>query len=214
MNKLFASWFLLGLAAALPAQPQPESAITVLVFNDARVEPATLARAERQAARIHEQAGIQLNWVDCPLTAEELVHSAVCQLPPSPARVSLRILPDSVKQVVGARSWTLGFAFIPASGAFGTDAHICASCCSELASGNEALRTAVLAHAMARELGHLLLGTPNHSAAGLMHTPWQSKEMQKIAQGQFLFTPQEGATMSLHAAKRLSAEAPALTASR
>jgi hypothetical protein len=53
----------------------------------------------------------------------------------------------------------------------------------------------MLGHLMAHELGHLLLGVRSHSASGIMHVPWQKKELEIIAQGSMLFTPWEAQTM-------------------
>jgi hypothetical protein len=47
-----------------------------------------------------------------------------------------------------------------------------------------------LAHAMAHEIGHLLLPY-GHSATGLMRADWEGKDLRRAVQGQLKFTPQQ-----------------------
>ena len=50
----------------------------------------------------------------------------------------------------------------------------------------------ILGHLMAHELGHLLLGEAGHPAgSGIMHVPWQTKELEQIKQGVMSFLPEQ-----------------------
>ena len=63
----------------------------------------------------------------------------------------------------------------------------------------------ILGHLIAHELGHLLLGEAGHSAgAGIMHVPWQTKELEQIKRGVMLFLP--GQTERIRAQVLLRAE--------
>ena len=48
----------------------------------------------------------------------------------------------------------------------------------------------VLGHAMAHELGHLLLGT-GHSSQGLMKGSWTSLDLQLASRGKLRFSPDQ-----------------------
>ena len=207
MKTLVGSWFLLGLVGTLPAQsPRPESKIQVFVYNYAGVSPKTLARAEREAARIYSRTGIETEWLDCPLTPVEAAQFPACQLLPSPARLALRLLSRPMAERIGLSQATFGSALLPEDGGFGMTAQVCAHCCEELAKGNEALHAAVLGHVMAHELGHLLLGIGSHGATGLMHVPWHHKELENVAQGSLLFTSSEGEKMRRQVSARLNGQ--------
>ncbi|MGD0578266.1 MAG: hypothetical protein ABSC08_04995 [Bryobacteraceae bacterium] len=91
---------------------------------------------------------------------------------------------------------------------------MCPHCCEELTNGSKTLQTALLGHVMAYELGHLLRGTGSHVASGLMHAPWHANEMQIIAFGGRLFTPEEAGRIRRQVAERLSGEGPVLTAGK
>ncbi|MGD0580364.1 MAG: hypothetical protein ABSC08_15715 [Bryobacteraceae bacterium] len=215
MNKLFASWFLLGLAAALPAQPPaPEPRIQVSIYNQAGVHAATLDRALREAARIYRRVGLELNWVDCPLTPDGPARVPSCYADLAPDRLALRVLPGKMSAHAGSSGTVYGVALLPQDGGFGMVAQICAECCARLAKGDPAREAAFLGYVMAHELGHLLLGDPGHTLAGLMHIPWTREEQTRISQGTLLFTSEQAAKMRRNAAARLQAEAPVLTAGK
>ena len=57
-------------------------------------------------------------------------------------------------------------------------------------AADEELQMAILGHLIAHELGHLILRDAGHHAGvGIMHVPWQTKELQQAKQGVMLFLP-------------------------
>ncbi len=204
MKMLIGSWFLLGLVGTLQAEvPRLQSKIQVFVYNYAGVSHETLARAEIEAARIYNRAGIETEWLDCPLSPDKASQYPACQLPVSPARLALRILSRSMSDRFGLSQATFGSALFPDDGGFGMVAQVCAHCSEELAKEDMATRPVILGCVMAHELGHLLLGVHSHAATGLMHAPWYGKELESIAQGSLLFTSWEGDKMRRQVSARL-----------
>ena len=70
----------------------------------------------------------------------------------------------------------------------------------ELANAKVAGAGQILGHAVAHEIGHLLLGTIIHSSTGLMSSPW-SREDLKFAR--LLFTHQEAKKMRGEVIRRM-----------
>jgi hypothetical protein len=60
----------------------------------------------------------------------------------------------------------------------------------------------ILGHAMAHELGHLLLGTNSHSSDGLMRAQWNRGDLAEAARGNLLFSAQ--VTYSVKSSSRLA----------
>ena len=206
----FASWFLLSLTATVPAQgPGTQSRIQVLVYNFAGVPAETMALAESRAATIYRHAGIEMDWLDCPLTSEEAARYPQCLLSAAPDRMALRVVAGHMGAQFGLARDAFGAASVPAVHGFGVVALVCAECSARLAHGDQAMDAAILGHVMAHELGHLLLGTTGHTARGLMHAAWRGKELQRVAQGSLLFTSDEAAKMRRNAATRLASASPA-----
>lgn len=203
MKRLFGSWLLLIAAVTLDAQPLK---VEVLIYNYAGVSAETLARAEREAARIYDRAGIETEWLDCPLTSEVAARYPACQLPVSPTRPILRILSRSMAGRIGLTQTAFGSALLPEDGGFAMTAQVCAHCAEELAKGGKAMHAVILGHLMAHELGHLLLGVGSHSLTGLMHVRWQTRDLESAAQGSLLFTSREAGTMRRQVSARLQGE--------
>ena len=61
----------------------------------------------------------------------------------------------------------------------------------------------VLGHAMAHEVGHLLLGSNSHSLRGLMRGKWSPEDLQRAAKGDLLFTPEQAKRMRGNVIARL-----------
>jgi hypothetical protein len=51
------------------------------------------------------------------------------------------------------------------------------------------VRTALLAHVLAHEIGHLLMRTDGHSPTGLMKAHWSAADCTRIAHRPFTFLP-------------------------
>jgi len=196
MKTLIGSWVLLALAGALQAKdPELKLKIQVFVYNYAGVSSETLAQAGREAARIYDRTGIQTEWLDCPLTPDEAAQYPACQLPLSPTRLAIRVLSRNMAKRMGLSRTTIGSALFPEYGGYGIVAHVCAYCAEDLAERHTAAYGVILGYVMAHELGHLLLGVGSHAPTGLMHVPWNKKELDSIAKGWLLFTSREGDTM-------------------
>jgi hypothetical protein len=53
----------------------------------------------------------------------------------------------------------------------------------------------ILGHAMAHELGHLLLGTSSHSPNGLMRSHWTGEDLANASKGNLRFTWEQSLTI-------------------
>ena len=66
---------------------------------------------------------------------------------------------------------------------------------SAIARGAAADPVTLLGRAMAHELGHLLLGHPEHSRSGLMRALWSRDELRGTRPANWNFSPAEAAQM-------------------
>jgi len=180
---------------------EPEAKITVFVYNYASLPPDVLAQTETEAARIYQLAGIEIRWLDCPLSPAEASQFPACQVPPGPARLALRILSQSMAERLRQAQDSFGFALFPDDASFATIANVFAHDAEQLANRRGMRQGMILGHLVAHELGHLLLGAGSHSSSGIMHVPWHLRELAIIAQGLMMFTPQEAERMqsNIHA---------------
>ena len=80
----------------------------------------------------------------------------------------------------------------------GTYATVLMDLIEELAGHQELVsRGQILGHAVAHEIGHLIMGLNSHSSHGLMRSGWKAKELHDMAERHLLFSKQEGERMRI-----------------
>jgi hypothetical protein len=171
------------------------SQITVLVNDSASVEPSVLRKAEREAGRLFEAAGIEIRWVNCAETDE-------CQRILGPKEFVLHI----VHAGNTSSDFVFGEAFLGEDGR-GQYSDVFFD---RLKQAQGDVNLALLLGAVsAHELGHLLLGSNSHSRIGIMEPRWKPEGLRNLGMGRLLFTPEQARSMR----NRISAGAVRVTLS-
>ena len=147
--------------------------ITVAVIDFAHVAVETRTRAEREAGRILADAGITVLWVDID--------------PDSPTELPVRAIVLRLESTAGPKHdpKAIGVALAPDTGD-GFYATIFFDRVRERAADTVLIESGanlatVMGHAIAHEIGHLLLGTNSHSGSGLMSAVWTVSEVRYLA---------------------------------
>ena len=174
----FASVLLWG---SIASAQDTSSQITVLVNDSASVDPSVLRQAEREAARLFEAAGIEIQWVNCAETDE-------CRHILGPKEFVLHIVPMG-----NTRSdFVFGEAFLGEDGR-GQYSDVFFD---RLRQTEGDVDLALLLGAVsAHELGHLLLGSNSHSRIGIMEPRWKTDSLRRIGMGMLRFTPEQARSM-------------------
>jgi hypothetical protein len=165
------------LANGVPLQ------LRVSVFNYAGLSTSTIQQAEDVTTRIFLDAGIRVIWLNCPQDSEDEDSSDRCAEASFPAHMQLRIL----RSVHGLKPSVVGISFMSADG-IGCSADVFYEPLQVLQRQNHVVPSVILGHAMAHELGHLLLGTNSHSPTGIMRAHWTSGDLASATVGHFVFT--------------------------
>jgi hypothetical protein len=164
------------------------SGITVLVNDSARVNPSVLRRAEREAARLFDAVGIEIQWVNCGETDE-------CRHILGPREFVLHIVTGGQTR----SDFVFGVAFLGEDGR-GQYSDVFFD---RLQQTQGDVDLALLLGAVsAHELGHLLLGSNSHSRIGIMEPKWGQQGLRSVGMGRLLFTPEQARSMR----NRISAE--------
>ena len=193
--------FIFALAAGAEMQDSGPG-IAIHVYNYASVPQHVLDQAKREAGRIYRRAGLQTEWLDCPLSPGEASRYPECRLPPGALRFVLRVISREMAGRIGLPETSFGRSWFPEEGGFGVLAAVCAHRTRELAGGNRHLQAVLLGHLMAHEIGHLLLGTGSHSATGLMCAAWYPKQVKRIEQRTLLFNSKQARRIREQVARR------------
>ncbi len=192
------SWFFLnvsspGFAADALGGHAERRAALVHVRNYAGVPREALTAAEGIARTVLGRAGVESEWRHC--TEPSLGRGPRCEPPAGPGEILLEVLGPRQCTALRGSSEVLGLALLPKDGSRASYAAVFLDKAEALARDSGASTAQVLGHAMAHEIGHLLLETPEHSATGLMRARWSGSELQRAAWGHLLFTPEQCARM-------------------
>lgn len=180
--------------------------LTVRVYIYALVSQHEMATAKHVATRIYQGVGINLIWVDCPMTQPASQLNPACVAPHSSAEIYLNIVPDLAEGPrVGKYAMGYAVATPPHRGMFASVSY--ARACKQLLDTPGLTLGQLLGHGIAHEIGHLLLGTNSHSDSGLMSARWTAPELKLAAYMQLLFSDEQAAEIRRDVRARISEQA-------
>jgi len=190
----------MGVSQQAPAQvlsPAAERAkpmITLRMYNHS-VSHALLVRAEREATAILNHAGLEAGWVDCPISSEESASYPACRNDMGSAEFTIKILSAAEAQLIAMHRDDLGQALECMGDHSGCSAYVFYREVRELARDGDVSESQLLGHALAHEIGHLLLGARSHSVNGIMRAHWHQEELYTIARAYLFFTDEQSKRM-------------------
>jgi hypothetical protein len=167
------------------SRPEQGIRLTVLVHDYAHLPGQILTEAKDRANLIFRQAGVDVEWADCPLNDNEESLYPGCPQVLDATVLFLRIFPATA-----AKRNRSGEAFVAAR-----IANIFWNRVQERAQRLNVSAPRFLAHTLAHELGHLLLGSNSHSATGIMTAHWDARAMTRICQEGLYFNSHQSEVM-------------------
>jgi hypothetical protein len=167
--------------------------VTVLVYNHAHLPVQNLREAEDRTSLIFRKAGAEVEWVDCPLNDEDPALYPECPEVSDPTQLFLRIFPTTATKAEAD-----GEAFVAAR-----IANIFWNRVEERAQRLSVSAPRILAHTVAHELGHLLLGSNSHSPTGIMTARWDAPTVTRICQEGLYFNRQQSERIQSELRRRI-----------
>ena len=195
--------------AAISSETGPT--VTIHVRNYARVDQQTLAQAELVASGIFRKAGVEARWIDMVLPTENSTIDSSTHSTFTVGDVQLAICPDFMAKRFNLPEDAMGLA--PGTGPnrgaiYVFDGKVSALTWSIVAANSRRevswfiTKGQVLGHAIAHELGHLLLNQEGHSPLGIMRGEWGYAEMRDASRGELLFTPKQAGVLQIEVRRR------------
>jgi hypothetical protein len=160
--------------------------LRVSVFNSSPFLASIIEAAEARAGRVLRYAGIEVLWLNCSQAVQQEASHDLCSEISFPSHLSLRI----VRASQGLKATTVGISFSAEDGK-GCYADLFYESIRQLHEETDASPSVILGHAMAHELGHLLLGTNSHSQNGLMRAHWTREDLANASRGNLRLSPEE-----------------------
>ena len=203
---------LMGLGHAAEADSLKTSpVITIHVHNYAGVPTKTMAEAEEVSTEIFRKAGVEARWADLVPTTENDQQNSVGHAARTLADIHLSIFPSEMSDRDGAPNNVMGVA--PGNGpdrriVYIFERNVEARFWRLMRSQGsarlyrQASKAQILGHAIAHEIGHLLLNQQVHSAHGIMRGEWGFADFRDMTEGTFLFTPQQAEVLQADVRRR------------
>jgi hypothetical protein len=155
--------------------------VRVRVYDAAGVPAGVRDEALAGASAALREAAIDIAWVTCP---------ADCGSPLDPGDLVLRFVRGPRPPARGAAA-PLGDAFVDPVRRDGVLATVYVDRVKALATSAGAAVAPLLGHAIAHEIGHLLLASTEHSDHGLMRPVWSHDELRRARREDWMFTGRE-----------------------
>ena len=177
-------------AEVMDGSTQAELNVKLRVYDYSQVEPRHLARAKEEATRILQAAGVETTWLECVMSAEG-PQGESCRGQLGSGGLVLRILPRAMAERLPFTGETFGFAQQSTDGRPAYVASVFYHRVERLADDLGFSRGVILGHALAHEVGHLLLGPGRHAPNGIMRASWKRKDLINASMGSLHFLPQQ-----------------------
>ena len=174
-----------------PYSASPIDPVRVRVYRSTQIRNEALRLALGVAEATFAAADIHVQWTVC--------EPGECNTPPAQAERLVRLVRRARGEHRDLRC--LGDAFIDPQQRSGALATVYVDQVVEVARRSRVDHARLLGHAIAHEIGHLLLGSVTHGASGLMREIWSQKELRAGRTGDWALLPLETAAIRL----RLSA---------
>lgn len=191
--------FALANLATAGAQTSP-SRLRILVFNYSAASRPAMAGAEREAGRILSQAGLDAEWLVCPVPLTPDSHEA-CAAEVGGGDVRVRIVNHPEPNYFGDS--VFGFTVAPALASVYYESALRMA----KIDNSDYEMPVILGCVIAHEIGHVLLGPNAHSPSGIMQREWKREQVDLAMRGRLLFTPAQARIVRAQAELRLRQQA-------
>jgi hypothetical protein len=193
------------------AAPHTRLSITLRVYNYAHLDSTLLTSTQEVATAIFKAAGAETVWLYCPLSPADFEKYPACQQKTGNTDFVIRIMTASMAAKLPTRDGPLGFAQYCPDDEHGCVANVFYPKVDELASQGGGRAARILGHAMAHEVGHLLLGANAHSSRGIMRGLWSPEDLRFMNWSYLLFTQGQSEQLRASLARRTGWKFPPMS---
>ena len=194
-----AALFVVCACAAASASDLQRPHITVRTYNTYNVSDKELSDAVKTAGDLLASIDVDVRWRECRIGPTRERGRDACTDAPAADELMVRIVraPRGLHDVD-----ELGFSYVDSVRRSGALATVFADRIHALASNGDTRAGTLLGRAMAHEVGHLLLGTTDHSSEGLMRQRWTVRSRLLDQGPQWQFSTADAAGIRSAAAER------------
>ena len=197
--------------SAAAGSPETSLTITIHACNFAQVDSRSLRDAEVVATEIFRKAGVETRWVDADSTSENMQRHPAAHGSYNLSDIQLDILPPLMAERLGLPNNVMGLA--PGTERDRQLVYVFFDKVNAIAEKETqarvdggisayAIRVQILGHAIAHEVGHILLNLNSHSDTGIMRASWDLRQLRDACYGYLVFTPPQAEAIRLEVGRR------------
>ena len=182
----------LACIALVVSHSTAATTLDVHVYHSIAVPDSVLAEAHDALARILRVSGIELRWRPGLATSPDALRVVIPE-PAHPGRerelecAARRDIALLIVGEVGAARTPTAFGYANPLAPEGVNATILYRRVIVVANEHGVRTGTLLGHAMAHEIGHVLLRSSAHAKSGLMAGGWDFAQFQRVRRGELLF---------------------------
>ena len=201
----FSGYLLFTAAICYPAAAlDRDLEITVHLYDYSGMQPSVRTHAQQSAEAILLQAGIAIHWQDCLLVIPKTTVASPCGSGTlDVTQFVVAVLPENMSARIATSPEQFGKSVMGRTGGFPTQAYVFMDRVSDFSTAAKASPASLLGMITAHEIGHLLLGSDSHSAAGIMRGKWSSEDVRSVLMGLLKFTPSQVELMRAEVRRRI-----------
>lgn len=171
---------MLATVSGFSKTPVSDVGVTVRLLDYVNLPAGERSEVAATAKRVLAQAGVAVEFVECFSGGVE-TGTPACTAPLGPADLILRILQPKF----AAKGEQLGYAAMTSEG--GAYITVFINPAQRKARVGSLDDGVFLGHAVAHEIGHLLLGSNAHSSSGIMRPVWRPVDEEWMVKGVLVF---------------------------
>lgn len=188
------------LIAAMMVLPADAVQLRITVYDQAHLPNPVSKAAFEMVGQIFRESAIDVELVPGDLESAEasLVAAAGMPRPGTEREASCRARRDIALEIVAQTPPTRGRTILGMAEPFareGLNARVFYDHVQDAAARENRDPASVLAHAIAHEIGHVLLRTTSHIPVGLMSAVWSDREYGWMSRSMLFFTREQGKVM-------------------
>jgi hypothetical protein len=188
---------MLATAPGFSKTPVSDVHVTIRLLDYVNLSASARSEVVATAKRVLGQAGVTVEFREC-LAEGVADNSPACTAPLGPTDLILRIFQPKL----AVKGEQLGYAAqAPEGGAYIT---VFMNPEQRKARVDSLSDGVFLGHAVAHEIGHLLLGANSHSSSGIMRPVWRPIDEEWMAKGALVFDGGQASKMRATLAARAS----------
>ncbi len=185
-------WAALATSSVMDAADFGGGALRIFLYDYTGLDRGLAQRSIEIASRALWHAGLETNWQRCGVPQRP--REGGCQGRADSMVIQMRLQEREHGKKLGRRFYEFGYAVAPERG-LGVVAGVYVDRARMLSREQGYGLALILGHAMAHEIGHLLLGVQSHSRSGLMTRVWKERELRLASTGLLRFTQAQSLRM-------------------